>query len=443
MNSFEELGIDRDILKNIADMGFTEPTAIQEKCIKPIIEGKDVIGKSETGSGKTLAFGCGIIQNRIKKGIGAIVLAPTRELAVQVSESLSDYSKQLSLSVVPIYGGVSISNQTNQLRKANIVVATPGRLLDHMQRGSIDLSQVQVIVLDEADRMVDMGFIDDVKKIMSACPKERQTLLFSATMSEEIKKIEKRYMKNPVRMLTEDYVDPSKLFQVYYDVSPVKKFSLLVHLLKGDDDEGLKLVFCNTKREVDFITSNLNYNGIEAIAIHGGYTQAKRTKTMDNFRNQKVKVLVCTDVAARGLDIPGVSHVYNYDLPQDRKDYVHRIGRTARAGEKGKVINILAPKDHDNFSRIMELGIKVEKGETPETSSVNIQRNQPARSRPSTQSRGQRSNPRAPGGRGPSSRTSRGGNQRSPSKPTGRPGERPAKKSNFRGNSKKRDFNRR
>ncbi|MFW6014264.1 MAG: DEAD/DEAH box helicase [Candidatus Nanoarchaeia archaeon] len=375
MNSFEDLGIDEKILKSINELGFKEPTEIQERCIKPIIEGNDLVGKSETGSGKTLAFGCGIIQNKSKDEISSIVLTPTRELAMQVSENLRDYSKHISLKVVPIYGGVSIENQMKELKKANIVVATPGRCLDHIQRRTIDLSKVRMIVLDEADRMVDMGFIDDVEKIMAKCPKERQTLLFSATLSPEIKKIEKKYMKEPVRMLAEDYVDPSKLKQVYYDVLPSKKFSLLVHLLK-EDEEGLKLVFCNTKKEVDFITENLNFNGIESIAIHGGFTQSKRTQTMNSFKNQKVKVLVCTDVAARGLDIPGVSHVYNYDIPMDKKDYVHRIGRTARAGQKGRVVNILAPRDHENFSKVLELGINVEKKELPTLERVNMKQQQ-------------------------------------------------------------------
>lgn len=378
MNSFENLGIDDSILKSIDELGFSNPTQIQEKCIKPIIEGKDIVGKSETGSGKTLAFGCGLIQNKSREKISSIVLTPTRELALQVSENLRDYSKNLSLNIVPIYGGVSIEKQIKELKKANIVIATPGRCLDHIQRGTIDLSKVKVIVLDEADRMVDMGFIDDVEKIMAKCPKERQTLLFSATLSPEIKKIEKKYMNNPIRMMAEDYVDPAKLKQVYYDILPSKKFSLLVHLLKKDN-EGLKLVFCNTKKEVDFITENLNHNNIESIAIHGGFTQSKRTETMKAFKNQKVKVLVCTDVAARGLDIPGVSHVYNYDLPMDKKDYVHRIGRTARAGEKGEVVNILSPRDHDNFSRILELGINVEKKELPTLERVNIKQQQTKR----------------------------------------------------------------
>lgn len=378
MNSFEELGIDSSILKSISNMGFNEPTTIQEKCIKPIIEGRDVVGKSETGSGKTLAFGCGLIQNRSNKEIGSIVLTPTRELAVQVSEALEEYAKYLTLNVVPIYGGVSLENQVKKLKKANVVVATPGRCLDHINRGTIDLSKVSMIVLDEADRMVDMGFITDVEKIMNQCPKESQKMLFSATLSPEIKRIEKKYMKNPERMMSDDYVDPSKLKQIYYDVLPAKKFSLLVHLLKGDT-QGLNLVFCNTKKEVDFVTKNLNNNGIEAISIHGGFSQAKRTETMKSFKDQSVRVLVCTDVAARGLDIPGVSHVYNYDVPMDKKDYIHRIGRTARAGEKGKVVNLLSPRDHDNFSRILELDVNIEKEELPFLKKVNIQQPQEKR----------------------------------------------------------------
>lgn len=366
MTHFEELGIAEPILKSIREHGFSAPTYIQEKSISPIIEGKDVVGKSETGSGKTLAFGCGIIQNTTKgEGIRALVLTPTRELAEQVKDSLEAFSRHKKLKIVTVYGGVAINPQMDALKKADIVVATPGRMLDHMSRGTIDLSNVSMLVLDEADRMVDMGFIYDVKQIISACPKDRQTLLFSATLSREIKEIEQKYMRNPIRISAGDSVDPKKLTQEYYNVQQGMKFSLLMHLLKSEKS-GLSMVFCNTKTGVDFVAKNLKKNGIDAVAIHGGFTQAKRSQTMQQFQGNKADVLVCTDVAARGLDIQGVTHIYNYDLPSNPKEYIHRIGRTARAGEAGKAIIILTDKDHDSMNRILsENDIKITKKEKP------------------------------------------------------------------------------
>ena len=372
---FKKLGISESILKIIEESGFTKPTYIQEKSIPPILEGKDVIGQSSTGSGKTLAFGCGIIQNMDKSsdGIKSIVLTPTRELAEQVRDALRDFSKYDRLRVVPIYGGVSINPQISQLRKADVVVATPGRLLDHLNRRTIDLSKVQILVLDEADRMVDMGFIDDVNKIIRYCSKKRQTLLFSATMSSDIENIKHQFMNNPISIMTRTQVDPSKLKQVYYDVKNNMKFSLLVTLL-SEEHSGSVLVFCNTRVQSDFVATNLRLNKFDAVAIHGGYTQAKRSATMDKFKSDRVNILVCTDVAARGLDIPGVSHVYNFDIPKDSKEYIHRIGRTARAGKEGMVINILSDRDHTNFSNLFRVhsNLNIENLETPHITKANF-----------------------------------------------------------------------
>jgi len=353
MKLFEDFGLSHQLLIAIKRLGLTNPTQIQEQSIPFILDGKDVIGESATGSGKTLAFGCGVIkQVNPKEGLQVLILTPTRELAEQVKNSLIQFSYQTPLKIISVYGGVSISPQIHNLSKANVVVATPGRLLDHLQRRTINTSKIKLLILDEADRMLDMGFIDDVKKIIRLCPKKRQTLFFSATILPQIKELANEYMINPINVSATKYVDPSKLKQIYYDIPRNLKLSLLVHLSQYENS-GLVMIFCNTRRTVDFVVKNLKANKINAIAIHGGLTQNRRTKTMESFNKNKADALVCTDVAARGLHIDNVSHIYNYDIPNDPNDYIHRIGRTARAGESGKVINLLCDKDYDNFSRIM------------------------------------------------------------------------------------------
>ena len=367
MNVFEELKLDNQLLTAIKKLGLTKPTQIQEKSMPFILEGKDLVGESATGSGKTLAFGCGIIKEVASgEGLQALVLTPTRELAEQVKESLNQISYQKSLSIIAVYGGVSINPQIHDLSKANVVVATPGRLLDHLQRGTINISKIKLLVLDEADRMLDMGFIDDVEKIIRLCPKKRQTLFFSATISPQIKGLANKYMINPINVSATKYVDPSKLKQIYYDIPRNLKLSLLVHLFQFENS-GLVMIFCNTRRTVDFVVKNLKANKVSAIAIHGGLTQNRRTKTLELFNTDKADALVCTDVAARGLHIENVSHILNYDIPNDPNDYVHRIGRTARAGENGKVINLVCDKDYGNFSRILDeyRTFSIEKTEKP------------------------------------------------------------------------------
>ncbi|MBW3020762.1 DEAD/DEAH box helicase [Candidatus Woesearchaeota archaeon] len=279
-------------------------------------------------------------------------MTPTRELAEQVKNALQVFTSDKKLKMITVYGGVSINPQIDQLQDAEIVVATPGRLLDHLERGTVDLSKVKIVVLDEADRMFDMGFIDDVEKIFSQCPKKRQTLLFSATISSKIRDLANHHLYKPVEVRAVKHVDPSKLKQVYYDIEKNIKLPLLVNLLQKESSD-LVMVFCNTRNNVDFVEKNLRSNGIKATAIHGGLSQNKRTHTINSFNDGKTHVLVCTDVAARGLHIDNVSHVYNYEIPNASEDYVHRIGRTARAGEEGKVINLICHFDHDNFSRVM------------------------------------------------------------------------------------------
>ena len=367
---FEEFDLNEELSLAIKRLGFTTPTEIQEKSIPDIIEGKDLVGESATGSGKTLAFGCGVVEQAIpKQGLQALILTPTRELAEQVKNNLADLSKKLK--AITVYGGVAINPQIHDLERAEVVIATPGRLLDHMQRRTINLSKVKILVLDEADRMLDMGFIDDVERIIKHCPKQRQTLFFSATISPRIKELAGRYMENPIKVGAERQVDPSKLKQVYYDIHKSLKLSLLTHLLVEEKSD-LVIVFCNTRKTTDFVVKNLKANKVKAIAIHGGFSQNKRSHTLETFNDGKIEVLVCTDVAARGLHIENVSHVYNYEIPKDPKDYVHRIGRTARAGEEGKVINLLCEFDFDNFSRMLNeyRTFKVEKMPKPQIERV-------------------------------------------------------------------------
>jgi len=367
MNEFAKLGLSAGMLKVIADAGLIIPTDIQEKAIPLVLSGKDVLGSSATGSGKTLAFGAGIIEKvNARQGIQALVLTPTRELAEQVGINLEKYSKHLGLKVVEIYGGVAIGPQKHDLRIADIVVGTPGRILDHLRNDSLNLDKIKFLVLDEADRMLDMGFIDDVVTIIDKCPKQRQTLLFSATISSDISRIAKHYMIEPVIIESESQVDPTKLHQIYYDVPSNMKFSLLVHLLKLEKP-GLVMVFCNTRRNADYVVHNLERNKIDAIAIHGGLTQNKRTRVMEQFHSSHALILVCTDVAARGLDIKNVSHVYNYDIPKTSTEYIHRIGRTARAGKEGIAIAIVSQRDYDNFRRVLsDPAIKIKQEPMPE-----------------------------------------------------------------------------
>jgi len=383
MEQFERLGLCEHVLKVISNKKFTEPSEIQKKTIPLILEGKDIIAGSATGSGKTLAFGAGMIKNVVKgNGVQGLILTPTRELAEQVACALEEFAYYKELEVTSVYGGVSMTNQVKKLAYADIVVATPGRLLDHMQHNSISLAKVDYLVLDEADRMWDMGFKEDVGKIVGACPKNKQTLLFSATISGDLADFADRYMKSPVEIAVESYVDTSLLKQIYYDVQDNGKFSLLVHLLKKDDAK-LVMVFCNTRRNTDFVANNLKDAGLRARAIHGGMEQAKRIRALKEFADGKMNVIVCTDVAARGLDIVGVSHVYNYDLPKDHRDYIHRIGRTARAGESGIAVNILASRDYDNFSNIQRHndGMVVRRVNTPWYERIAVKFDEARRSR--------------------------------------------------------------
>jgi superfamily II DNA/RNA helicase len=363
----EDMNIAPELKKAFKDMGFSKLTEIQEKAIPLILEGKDVIGQSMTGSGKTAAFGFPSIEKvKPKKGIQVMVLVPTRELAEQVTTEMRKFSKHKKLKIIQVYGGVSINPQIFALEHADIVVATPGRTLDHVQRGTINLKKVNTFILDEADKMFEMGFVDDVKKIASQIPKERQTLLFSATMSTQVQDIVKHYMKHPVKIKVQSYVEKGKMTQQFYSVDNKDKFSLLVHLIKHEKP-GLAIVFCATRNRVDVLSKNLYKQGINSDKLHGGLTQNRRKQAIDAFHGNKVDVLVASDVAARGLDIKNVSHVFNYDSPKTSKEYIHRIGRTARAGSEGKVITLIAEPDHDNFRCVLDdRSIKIDQMEIPD-----------------------------------------------------------------------------
>ncbi len=343
-----------ELKKVFLELGFEEMTDIQKKCIPLIQEGKDVIGQSQTGSGKTAAFGFPILEKVLhNKGIQSLVLVPTRELCEQVTFELRKFSKYKRMSITSVYGGVSISPQIEHLRYADIVVGTPGRILDHLQRGTIDLSRVKILVLDEADKMFEMGFIDDVKKIISQVPMERQTLLFSATISHQVHNIVEHYMKNPAKIKLQSLVDKGKMEQHFYQVTSRDKFSLLMHILKHEVPK-LAIIFCATRNRVDIVGRNLNRNGITSLSLHGGLSQNRRKKSIEMFHKNEARILVASDVAARGLDIKNVSHIINYDIPKTSKEYIHRIGRTARAGSEGKVISLISEPDYDNFRNVLD-----------------------------------------------------------------------------------------
>ncbi|MFH1307465.1 MAG: DEAD/DEAH box helicase [archaeon] len=375
MKDFKELGLTDEILKVVAELNFDKPSEIQEKSIPLVLQGKDIIAGSATGSGKTLIFASGIIQNlKPAKKVQALIITPTRELSEQITQALRIFSKYKPMNIISIYGGVSIIPQIKQVKTADIVIGTPGRILDHLRRETLLLDNLKILVLDEADRMLDMGFIDDMKEIIKACPKKRQTLLFSATIDQDVVHISQKYMSNPVEVSAESYVSAEHLEQIYYDVPSHLKFALFVQLLKEEKSD-LVMVFCNTRHNTDFVAKNLRFQKIQSLAIHGGFSQNKRSYTLSEFHKKNIQVLVCTDVAARGLDIKGISHIYNYDMPKTSEEYIHRIGRTARAGKNGKVINIVSSRDYDNLSNVLkDESIKIIEQKLPRIQEVAFRR---------------------------------------------------------------------
>ena len=401
---FKKLGLNLPILQVCEEEEFTTPTEIQEKAIPYVLSGKDVIGEAATGSGKTLAFAAGIIHKTEKgQGLQSLVITPTRELAHQVAEMVQKLAKYKPMRIITVYGGVSINPQIKDLRKADVVIATPGRLLDHISRGSIKFNRIKILVLDEADRLLDMGFLPDVEKIINKLPEYRQTMLFSATIATEVSNLAQRYMHNPIDIEAESYVDPRKLTQFYYTTQDSLKFSLLVHLLKQDKTKGLTMIFCNTRHYSDILATNLLASNLQAVALHGGFTQHDRARRLRQFQEKKYKILVATDVAARGLDIQGVTTIYNYDLPEGRKQYIHRIGRTARAGNDGKAITVVSQRDNEKFYFLFRDNRNgIQKKEAPFVKRIQT----PRRSSSSSRGNGNRNSRGARDSRGP--RGSRG-----------------------------------
>jgi ATP-dependent RNA helicase DeaD len=348
MTTFQELGLSEPILKAIGELGYEEPTPIQARTIQRVFEGADIIAQAQTGTGKTGAFALPIIQklDGDKRFPQALILTPTRELAVQVAEAFHSYGKYVHVSILPVYGGQPIERQLRALeRGVQVVVGTPGRVLDHIRRGTLKLGDVQSVVLDEADEMLDMGFIEDIETILQETPPERQTMLFSATMPGPIAGLAKRYLKNQERISVEaEQLTVPQIRQVYYEVGGRNKFEVLARILDFETPTSA-IIFCRTKSAVDDLGQRLTARAFPAETLHGDLSQIQRDRVMGRFRSNQVEMLVATDVAARGLDIEHVSHVINYDIPLDPESYVHRIGRTGRAGRTGVAVTLVTPRE--------------------------------------------------------------------------------------------------
>ena len=380
--NFEELNLAPAILKAVQEQGYTEPTPIQAQAIPVVLAGHDLLGGAQTGTGKTAAFTLPLLQRLTEsaaatnkfggKGIRALVLTPTRELAAQVEESVQTYGKYLELTSTVIFGGVGMNPQITKVKKGvDILVATPGRLLDLMQQGVLDLGQVQMLVLDEADRMLDMGFIHDVKKVLAAVPKDKQSLLFSATFSDEIRDLAATLLKNPQSVqVTPRNTTVQRITQVIHPVGRGKKKALLAHIIQ-EHNWSQVLVFTRTKFGANNVAEFLEKNGITAMALHGNKSQSARTQALQGFKSGDVRALVATDIAARGIDIDDLPHVVNYEIPNVCEDYVHRIGRTGRAGAEGAAVNLVCldeegfMQDIERFTK-QEIAVQVIEGFMPE-----------------------------------------------------------------------------
>jgi ATP-dependent RNA helicase RhlE len=358
---FTTFGLSDHIMKGIGAAGYTVPTPIQILAIEPAVAGRDIIACAQTGTGKTAAFVLPILHH-LASGTGpasggklprALVLTPTRELCQQVQQAVAKYGKFLSLRSASIYGGAGMEQQIKALRRgADIIVATPGRLLDHMQRKTVDLSGIRILVLDEADRMLDMGFINDVRKIIAAIPSQRQTMLFSATISADIKTLASNILRDPQTVQVGERRNPAEtIIQHFYNAPQGSKIDLLVHALEAEHMQSV-LVFSRTKHGADKISRRLERTGIASAAIHSNRTQSQREKALEGFKEGKFRVLVATDIAARGIDVSGISHVINYDIPQYPEDYIHRIGRTGRAGASGDAITFVSREEIQYLTRI-------------------------------------------------------------------------------------------
>ncbi len=353
MTDFKSLNLSSKILQSLEKKGYKTPTPIQKDAIPHLLEGKDLLGIAQTGTGKTAAFSLPILNNLSKTNnkvkanhVRALILTPTRELASQIADNIDRYGDCLDLNHIVVFGGVAVNPQIRNLKKGvDILIATPGRLLDLMNQGQINYAQLEILVLDEADRMLDMGFINDVKKIISKLPKKRQNLLFSATMPSTIFSLANSILNNPIKVeVTPAATTVEKIDQKVTFVPKAQKISLLIELLNKDEAKTV-LVFSKTKHGANKIVKHLLDNDIESAAIHGNKKQGAREKALDNFRTGKNKVLVATDIAARGIDVPNITHVVNFDIPHDPESYVHRIGRTARAGKTGVAVSFCDPSE--------------------------------------------------------------------------------------------------
>ena len=378
--NFDDLKINDNIKSAITKMGLTKLTPIQNKAIPEALKGRDIIGQAQTGSGKTLAFGIPLL-NKIftpDNSPQAIIMCPTRELCMQVAEEIKKLSKDMDkVKILAVYGGQTIGRQIRVLNKGvHIVVGTPGRVIDHIKRGTLDLIGVETVVLDEADEMLDMGFRDDIELILRYTPKQRQTLLFSATMPDEIKKITKLYQNNPKFIKISDSKKTiPKIKQFYFKNNDKDKIDDLCKLIEYYDFN-LWLIFCNTRRRVDFVYRNLKRNGYKVDSIHGDMTQKVRDKVMNKFRNGNISILVASDIAARGIDVNEVEVVVNYDIPQNPEDYIHRIGRTARAGESGYAFNIVASyESHDLVKIRKKYNLNIKNKKVPSFSEIERTKN--------------------------------------------------------------------
>ena len=345
--NFKDLGLNNEILKAVTELGYEEPTPIQEKAIPPILSGRDLVGSAQTGTGKTAAYALPSLQRLASHGkCRALALAPTRELAIQIEENFRIYSKHLDLRMALLYGGVKYGKQLDQLKnKPDIIVATPGRLLDHLSQGNCSLKEVEILILDEVDRMLDMGFIEDVTKIIQKTPRSRQTLLFSATIPDSVRRLSSWALDNPAEAKIDIKISAADtVTHALYPVPAIQKFDLLIALLKKIEFENL-IIFFQTRRGTDKISHWLTEHGQDVRVLHADLKQRDRQQALQDFKDGKVKILSATDVASRGLDISNVTHVINYDVPQHSEDYIHRIGRTGRARTEGEAFTLCKPEE--------------------------------------------------------------------------------------------------
>ena len=358
IQAFKDLPLSMEVLRGIDELGFASLFPIQAQAITPLLEGKDVIGQAQTGTGKTAAFGVPMVERlnpEIRK-VQGLVLVPTRELAVQVAGHIKLFAKYARLRVLAVYGGEPIQRQIRALASGiHIIVGTPGRLIDLLKRGALNLYSVQTLVLDEADRMLDMGFIEDIEYILARTPTNRQTSLFSATIDETVMKVCNKYMRNPEKILvSKDEIALTQMKQFYMLVNPHGKFETLCNILE-ENHIGRAIIFCKTRRGTSAITDKLRRKGYNAQALHAGFTQPQRDHVTNDFRDGKLKLLVATDVAARGLDIEGITHIINFDVPLEAPVYFHRIGRTARMGNEGTAITLVSHGELSYFNNIKAL----------------------------------------------------------------------------------------